>query len=88
MKYKVSIPIVYSGKLYEVGQTIDLLEKEIAKNCLERELIAEITEDVETVPGKAGEGNKDEAATGEIVERTENKEQKDTNKSNKTGKNK
>ena len=45
MKYKALIPMAYDGNLYEVGKIVDILEKETAKNCLERKLIAEITED-------------------------------------------
>lgn len=90
MKYKVLIPMVYDGNLYEVGKMVDILEKETAKNCLERKLITEITEDTETVPEKIEEENKDEVVTEEKTEETknENEDQNTTNKSNKTGKNK
>lgn len=66
MTYKVLKPLVYGGIAYSEGQEVDIIEKSVAENCLERELIAEIndTEVVET------------EVTGEIdgTEETENNE--------------
>ena len=47
MTYKVLKPLVYGGIAYHEGQEVDIIEKSVAENCLERELIAEIT-DTET----------------------------------------
>ena len=47
MTYKVLKSLVYGGIAYAEGQEIDIIEKSVAENCLERELIAEIT-DTET----------------------------------------
>ena len=47
MTYKVLKSLVYGGIAYAVGQEVDIIEKSVAENCLERELIAEIT-DTET----------------------------------------
>lgn len=73
MTYKVLKPLVYGGIAYSEGQEVDIIEKSVAENCLERELIAEITdtEVVETeVTGETDgteitENNED--ATGEVV---------------------
>ena len=44
MTYKVLKSLVYGGIAYAVGQKVDIIEKSVAENCLERELIAEITD--------------------------------------------
>lgn len=66
MTYKVLKPLVYGGIAYSEGQEVDIIEKSVAENCLERELIAEIT-DTEVVETEV---------TGEIdgTEETENNE--------------
>nr|DAS33986.1 MAG TPA: hypothetical protein [Caudoviricetes sp.] len=89
MTYKVLKSLVYGGIAYAEGQEIDIIEKSVAENCLERELIAEIT-DTETgnveVTGETDsteitENNED--ATEEVVspetseETTENEEKKE-----------
>lgn len=95
MTYKVLKSLVYGGIAYAEGQEVDIIEKSVAKNCIERELIAEIT-DVEVdrteVTGETGsteitENNED--ATEEVVssetseETTENVEEiTKTNKRN------
>lgn len=68
MTYKVLKSLVYGGKAYAEGQEVDIIEKSVAENCLERELIAEIT-DTET-------GNAEVDRTGETdsTEITENNE--------------
>ena len=47
MTYRVLKSLVYGGIAYAEGQEVDIIEKSVAENCLERELIAEIT-DTET----------------------------------------
>ena len=47
MTYKVLKSLVYGGIAYTEGQEVDIIEKSVAENCIERELIAEIT-DTET----------------------------------------
>lgn len=47
MTYRVLKSLVYGGIAYDEGQEVDIIEKSVAENCLERELIAEIT-DTET----------------------------------------
>lgn len=66
MTYKVLKSLVYGGIAYAEGQEVDIIEKSVAENCLERELIAEIT-DTEVVETEV---------TGEIdgIEETENNE--------------
>ena len=66
MTYKVLKPLVYGGIAYSEGQEVDIIEKSVAENCLERELIAEIT-DTEVIETEV---------TGEIdgTEETENNE--------------
>ena len=80
MTYRVLKSLVYGGIAYAEGQEVDIIEKSVAENCLERELIAEIT-DTETsnaeVTGgtdstEITEDNKD--ATGEVVSSEENTE--------------
>ena len=44
MTYRVLKSLVYGGTAYTVGQEVDIIEKSVAENCLERELIAEITD--------------------------------------------
>lgn len=68
MTYKVLKSLVYGGIAYVEGQEVDIIEKSVAENCLERELIAEIT-DTET-------GNAEVDRTGETdsTEITENNE--------------
>lgn len=70
MKYKVLKPIIYDGKEYKVGQEVDILEKEVAKNCLERKLIEEIKDTVEEVVS--------EPQKSENVEDTEDRESPNT----------
>ena len=98
MTYKVLKSLVYGGIAYAEGQEVDIIEKSVAENCLERELIAEITDaEVERtkVTGETGEtdsteitGNNEdnEDATEEVVssETTEEttEEQKKNNKRN------
>lgn len=93
MTYKVLKSLVYGGIAYAEGQEVDIIEKSVAKNCIERELIAEITDaevDRTEVTGETGsteitENNED--ATEEVVssetseETTENVEE--TTKTNK-----
>lgn len=81
MTYKVLKPLVYGGIAYSEGQEVDIIEKSVAENCLERELITEIT-DTETgnaeVTGETDsteitENNEDnEDATEEVVSSEEN----------------
>ena len=102
MTYKVLKPLVYGGIAYSEGQEVDIIEKSVAENCLERELIAEIT-DTETgnveVTGETDsteitEDNED--ATEEVVssetseETAENEEEKkeEQTKANKINKRK
>lgn len=47
MTYRVLKSLVYDGIAYVEGQEVGIIEKSVAENCLERELIAEIT-DTET----------------------------------------
>ena len=93
MTYKVLKSLVYGGIAYAEGQEVDIIEKAVAKNCIERELIAEINDaevDRTEVTGETGsteitENNED--ATEEVVssetseETTENVEE--TTKTNK-----
>ncbi len=44
MTYKVLKSLVYSGIAYAEGQEVDIIEKSVAKNCLEREIIVKITD--------------------------------------------
>lgn len=44
MTYRVLKSLVYGGIAYAEGQEVDIIEKSVAENCLERELIAEITD--------------------------------------------
>lgn len=100
MTYKVLKSLVYGGIAYSEGQEVDIIEKSVAENCLERELIAEIT-DTETgnaeVTGETDsteitEDNED--ATGEVVSSEKNTETEETEsneeeeKPEKTGKKK
>lgn len=39
MKYTVLEKLSYEGKAYEKGQTIDITDKTVANDCLERNLI-------------------------------------------------
>lgn len=90
MTYKVLKSLVYGGIAYTEGQEVDIIEKSIAENCLERELIAKITDAEvdrtevtgETDSTKITENNEDnENATEEVVssetseETTENVEE-------------
>ena len=83
MTYKVLKSLVYGGIAYAEGQEVDIIEKSIAENCLERELIAEITDaevDRTEVTGETDsteitENNEDnEDATEEVVSSEENTE--------------
>lgn len=66
MTYKVLKSLVYGGIAYDEGQEVDIIEKSVAENCLERELIAEIT-DTET-------GNAEVTGETDSTETTENNE--------------
>ena len=66
MTYKVLKSLVYGGIAYSEGQEVDIIEKSVAENCLERELIAEIT-DTET-------GNTEVTGETDSTEITENNE--------------
>ena len=61
MRYKVLKSLVYSGIAHNVGEEVDILEKSVAKNCIERELIEEITDTTEKVVSKTSvdEDNQD-----------------------------
>lgn len=83
MTYKVLKSLVYGGTAYAVGQKVDIIEKSVAENCLERELIAEITDAEvdrtevigETDSTEITENNEDnEDATEEVVSSEENTE--------------
>lgn len=52
MRYKVLKSLVYSGIAHNVGEEVDILEKSVAKNCIERELIEEIKDTAEKVVSK------------------------------------
>lgn len=80
MTYKVLKPLVYGGIAYSEGQEVDIIEKSVAENCLERELIAEIT-DTEVVETEVTGGTDsteitedNEDVTGEVVSSEENTE--------------
>lgn len=74
MTYKVLKSLVYGGIAYTEGQEVDIIEKSVAENCLERELIAEINDaevDRTEVTGETdstkitGNNEDNEGATGE-----------------------
>ena len=71
MTYKVLKSLVYGGIAYAEGQKVDIIEKSVAENCLERELIAEIT-DTET-------GNAEVTEETDGTEITENNEENEEN---------
>nr|DAN13513.1 MAG TPA: hypothetical protein [Caudoviricetes sp.] len=71
MTYKVLKPLVYGGIAYSEGQEVDIIEKSVAENCLERELITEIT-DTET-------GNAEVTGETDSTEITENNEDNEDN---------
>ena len=94
MTYKVLKSLVYGGIAYDEGQEVDIIEKSVAENCLERELIAEITDaevDRTEVTDSTEITENNEDATEEVVssetseETTENEEEKkeDQTKANK-----
>lgn len=83
MTYKVLKSLVYGGIAYTEGQEVDIIEKSVAENCLERELIAEIT-DTETSNAKVtgetdsteiSENNEDNEGTTEEVVSSETSEE-------------
>ena len=86
MTYKVLKSLVYGGIAYAEGQEVDIIEKSVAENCLERELIAEITDTEtgnaevdrtgETDSTEITENNED--ATEEVVSSEENTETEET----------
>ena len=39
--YMVKNTFVYEGKMYKIGEEVQILEKEILENCIERRLIIE-----------------------------------------------
>nr|DAN54055.1 MAG TPA: hypothetical protein [Caudoviricetes sp.] len=39
--YMVKNTFVYEGKMYKIGEEVQILEKEILENCIERGLIIE-----------------------------------------------
>ena len=71
MTYKALKSLVYGGIAYAEGQKVDIIEKSVAENCLERELIAEIT-DTET-------GNAEVTEETDSTEITENNEENEEN---------
>lgn len=75
MTYKVLKSLVYGGIAYAEGQKVDIIEKSVAENCLERELIAEIT-DTEVVETEETKNNED--AAEEAVSSEENTETEET----------
>lgn len=79
MTYRVLKSLVYGGIAYAEGQEVDIIEKSVAENCLERELIAEIT-DAE-VERTEVTGETDSTETTENVEET-SEELKKNNKRN------
>ena len=92
MTYRVLKSLVYGGIAYDEGQEVDIIEKSVAENCLERELIAEITDaevDRTEVTGETDsteiiEDNEDateEVVSSETSEET-TEEQKKNNKRN------
>lgn len=85
MRYVVLKPLVFGGLSYEIGQEIEIFEKSIAENCIERELIVEIKE-TETVKIEVtGEIENKEDTIEEIVS---SKNLEEHRKNNKSGKNK
>lgn len=93
MTYKVLKSLVYGGIAYVEGQEVDIIEKSVAENCIERDLIAEIT-DIETSNAKVtGETDSteitedNEDATEEVVSSETSEENAEeptrTNKRNK-----
>lgn len=78
MKYKVLQSLIYNGTSYGPGQEVDIIEKSVAENCLERELIEEIKEKIDTA---------EEVVSSETSENEENSEE-NTENLNRSGKNK
>ena len=75
MRYKVLKSLVYSGIAHNVGEEVDILEKSVAKNCIERELIEEIKDTAEKV-------------VSEILTDKDNQDTEKDDKQNKKNKNK
>lgn len=74
MTYKVLKSLVYGGIAYAEGQEVYIIEKSVVKNCLERELIAEITENNEDTTGEEDK-TEEVVSSGENTETTENVEE-------------
>lgn len=80
MTYKVLKSLVYGGIAYAEGQEVDIIEKSVAENCIERELIAEITDAEVNRTEVTGEKDSteitedNEDATEEVVSSEENTE--------------
>lgn len=74
MTYKVLKSLIYGGIAYAEGQEVDIIEKSVVKNCLERELIAEIAENNEDTTEKEDK-TEEVVSSGENIETTENVEE-------------
>ncbi|QXW65653.1 hypothetical protein [Streptobacillus moniliformis] len=45
MNYKVNLPLIYGGKLYNIGDNISILEPTTLEACLKDNLISKIVEE-------------------------------------------
>lgn len=75
MTYKVLKSLVYGGIAYAEGQEVDIIEKSVVKNCLERELIEEIKDTTEKVVSESliEENNQDTEKTDKENKKNKNK---------------
>lgn len=75
MTYKVLKSLVYGGIAYAEGQEVDIIEKSVVKNCLERELIEEIKDTTEKVVSEnlIEENNQDTEKTDKENKKNKNK---------------
>lgn len=79
--YMVKNTFVYEGKMYKIGEGVQILEKEILENCIERGLIIE-----SDLKSRDDVTEKDKDAL--LSEEETNKDSEDSEDLKKTGKSK
>lgn len=45
MKLRILQSLIYGGKTYGVGETVEIIEKDIIKSCKDRGLVEELSEE-------------------------------------------
>ena len=76
MKYRVLQSLIYLGNIYNINEQIEILESDISKECIDKELIEELDVEPEILKHvEKSEIEESKSVENEVIEPTESMEE-------------